>query len=108
MSEKILAMTRLKYALAARKMFRITVLSASSLALMSIVAARSDAEQPRATLCAEKLQRVVESIDELLNKNVLEDEPFWTVIREYLPVRGCSVDEDVFISRTSQFSVPPV
>lgn len=86
-------------------MFRIAVLSA--LALMSILPAPSRAEQPRATSCAEKLQTFVESIDELFAKNVLENEPFWAVIRENLPVNGCTVEEVISISRTSKFSVPP-
>jgi hypothetical protein len=86
-------------------MFRRVVLSA--LALTSILAARSQAEQPRATSCAEKMEKFVESIDELLAKNVLEDEPFWAVIREYLPVKGCNVEEVISISKTSKYSVPP-
>jgi hypothetical protein len=77
------------------------------LTLVSIVAGRSNAEQPRDPSCAEKLQKFVESIDELLAKNALEDEAFWAVIREYLPARGCSVEEVISISRTSKFSVPP-
>jgi hypothetical protein len=57
--------------------------------------------------CAENLQRFVESIDELLAKNVLENEPFWAVIREYLPAKGCTVEEVISISRTSKFYAPP-
>lgn len=89
-----------------RSLMTKTVLFAS-LVLMSIFAARSNAEQPRATLCADKLRMFVDSIDGLLAKNVLEDEPFWAVIREYLPVKGCSVEEVISISSTSKFSVPP-
>lgn len=85
--------------------FRAAFLSA--LALMSILPAHSRAEQPRAASCAEKMEKFVESIDELLAKNVLEDELFWAVIRESLPVKGCSVAEVISISRTSKFSVPP-
>jgi hypothetical protein len=90
----------------ARSFMAKTVLYAS-LALMSIVAGRSNAEQPRATLCIEKLRMFVESIDGLLAKNVVEDESFWAVIREYLPVKGCRVEEVILISSTSKFSVPP-
>jgi len=86
--------------------FRIIIFPAL-LALMSIVADRSGAEQPRTTLCAEKLHRFVESIDELLGKNVLQNEPYWAVMREHLPAKGCSVDEVISISRTSKFSAPP-
>jgi hypothetical protein len=43
----------------------------------------------------------------LLAKNVLEDEPFWAVIREYLPAKGCRVEEVISISNTSRFSEPP-
>jgi len=79
--------------------FRVAFLSA--VALTSIFAAPSHAEQPRATSCAEKMEKFVESIDELLAKKVLEDEPFWAVIRENLPVKGCSVEEVISISRKS-------
>jgi len=85
--------------------FRVAFLSA--VALTSIFAAPSHAEQPRATSCAEKMEKFVESIDELLAKKVLEDEPFWAVTRENLPVKGCSVEEVISISRKSKFYVPP-
>ena len=87
-------------------MFR-TIIFPAVLALTSMVAARSNAEQTQTTLCAKKLQRFVESIDELLAKNVLQDEPFWAVIREYLPAKGCTVEEVISISRTSKFYAPP-
>jgi hypothetical protein len=75
--------------------------------LTSIVADRSNAEQPRASSCAEKLQRFVVSIDELLSKKVLQHEPYWAVIREYLPPKGCTVEEVISISRTSKFFASP-
>jgi hypothetical protein len=74
---------------------------------MSIVADGSNAEQPQTTLCRGKLQKFVESIDELLVKKVLQHEPFWAVIREYLPAKECTVEEVISISRTSKFSMPP-
>jgi hypothetical protein len=77
------------------------------LALMSMTAAPSNAERPRTTLCAEKLQKFVGAIDELLAKNVLQDEPFWAVIREYLPAKGCTVEEVISISKASKFFEPP-
>jgi hypothetical protein len=63
--------------------------------------------QPRASLCAEKLERLVDSIDELLAKNVVADEPYWAAIRKYLPATGCRVDEAISISRTSKFFASP-
>jgi hypothetical protein len=65
-------------------------------------------EQPRAALCAEKLHRFVESIDELLAKTVAQNEPFWAVIRKYLPATGCRVDEVISISKTSRFFEPRI
>ena len=62
--------------------------------------------QPRPPLCTVKLQRFVESIDELLAENILQDEPYWAVIRKYLPATGCRVDEVISISRTSKFFEP--
>jgi hypothetical protein len=66
-----------------------------------------DAGQPQATACAEKLERFVESIDELLAAYVLEDEPFWAVIRKYVPVTGCNANEVISISKRSKFFERP-
>jgi hypothetical protein len=85
--------------------FRITIFLAL-LGLMGSLADRSNAEQPRTSSCTEKLQGFVVLIDELLTKNVLQDEPFWEVIREYLPAKGCTVEEVIAISRTSKFYAP--
>jgi hypothetical protein len=86
--------------------FRIIIFPAL-LSLLSVVADRSNAEQPRTKLCAGKIHKFVESIDELLAKKVLEHEPFWAVIRDYLPAKGCTVEEVISISRTSRFFEPP-
>jgi hypothetical protein len=59
--------------------------------------------QPRATSCAESLGRFVESIDDLLAENVLDDDVFWAMIRKYLPTTGCRFDEVISISGTSKF-----
>lgn len=64
--------------------------------------------QPRATLCEEKMERFVESIDDLLGRQVLKDEFFWAVIRKYLPARGCAANEVISASKRSRFLVPPL
>lgn len=61
--------------------------------------------QARATLCAQKLERFVESIDEFL----AQDPPtrfMSAAIGRYLPETGCRVDEMIRIVRTSKFLVP--
>src|SRR6202035_114501 len=84
-----------------------TLIFSALLSLMSIVADHSNAEQPRTTSCSAKMLWFVRSLDELLAKGVLQDEPFWAVIREYLPATGCTVEEVISISRTSKFYAPP-
>lgn len=64
--------------------------------------------QPRATLCEEKMERFVESIDDLLGKQVLEDEFFWAVVRKYLPATGCTANEVVSVMSRSRFLVGPL
>lgn len=64
--------------------------------------------QTRATLCEEKMERFVESIDGLLGKQVLEDEFFWAVMRKYLPASGCSANEVVSAMSRSRFLVGPL
>jgi hypothetical protein len=64
--------------------------------------------QPRATLCEEKMERLVESIDDLLGKHVLKDELFWAAMRKYLPPAGCTANEVVLILRRSRFLVEPL
>jgi hypothetical protein len=62
-------------------------------------------EHPRATLCEQKLERFVESIDEFL----AQDAPrrfMSAAIRRYLPETECRVDEVIRIVRTSKFLVP--
>jgi hypothetical protein len=66
-----------------------------------------DPGQPRATLCEEKMERFVESIDDLLAKQITKREYFWAVIRKYLPAKGCTVEEVISISKTSKFFRPP-
>jgi len=62
-------------------------------------------EQPGATLCAQKLERFVESIDELLARTV-QKRFIWAAIRRYLPGTGCRADEVISIVRTSRFFTP--
>jgi hypothetical protein len=62
--------------------------------------------QSQPTLCAVKLQRFVESMDELFAEQVVQSEPYWAVIRKYLPAIGCRIDEVISITRTSKFLRP--
>jgi hypothetical protein len=62
---------------------------------------------PRATPCEERMERFVESIDDLLANKIVKREFFWAAIRKYLPAAGCTVEEVISISRTSKFSAPP-
>src|SRR5882757_2300136 len=62
-------------------------------------------EHPRATLCAQKLERLVESIDELLAQDV-EQRSIWAAIRRYLPETGCRAAEVISIVETSRFLTP--
>jgi hypothetical protein len=64
------------------------------------------AGQPRATACAEKLQRFVESIDDLLAENIGSNAYFVAVFSRYMPAQVCTVEEVMAISRTSRFFVP--
>jgi hypothetical protein len=66
-----------------------------------------DPGQPRATLCEEKMERFVESIDDLLAKQIAKREVYRAVIRKYLPETGCTVEEVISISKTSRFFTPP-
>jgi len=63
--------------------------------------------KPQATLCEQKLARLVGSIDELLAEKTRLYEPFWAAIRKYLPAQGCTVDEVMSVSRTSRFARAP-
>ena len=60
-----------------------------------------------ATLCEQKLARLVGSIDELLAENTRSYEPFWAAIRKYLPARECTVEEVMSLYRTSKFARTP-
>jgi hypothetical protein len=66
-----------------------------------------DPGQPHATLCEERMERFVESIDDLLAKQATKRDFFWAVIRKYLPATGCTVEEVISISKTSKFFTPP-
>jgi hypothetical protein len=63
--------------------------------------------QPRATLCEERMERFVESIDDLLAKQTTKREFFRAVIRKYLPDTACTVEEVISISKTSKFFTLP-
>ncbi|MES2192932.1 MAG: hypothetical protein V4517_00830 [Pseudomonadota bacterium] len=63
--------------------------------------------QPRATLCEENMERFVDTIDELLEKQVSGSEPFWAAIRKYLPATGCSASEVISAARRSKFLETP-
>jgi hypothetical protein len=59
--------------------------------------------QPPLTLCAQGLQRFVESIDERLNEGVDQYEHYWADIRKFLPRRDCAAEETIRIAKTSRF-----
>ena len=63
--------------------------------------------KPPATLCAERLERLVESIDELFVEKVERRVRAWAAIRRYLPATGCNVDEVASIIRKSKFFKAP-
>ena len=63
--------------------------------------------EPPAALCAEKLERLVESIDGLFAERVKRAR-FWAPIRRYLPAEGCNVDEVISIAKGSRFFKPPI
>jgi hypothetical protein len=64
-------------------------------------------QQPPVTLCGEKLERFVASIDDLLAKNKeISHEAYWAVTRKYLPATACVVDEVFSISSASRFFEP--
>ena len=63
--------------------------------------------KPPANLCAERLERFVESIDELFVEKVERRVRAWAAIRRYLPATGCNVDEVASIIRKSKFFKTP-
>jgi hypothetical protein len=71
----------------------------------SLSAINSYADEAQATLCAEKVRRFVESIDELLTGNANDVYVFREPIRKYMPATGCNVEEVISISKTSKFFV---
>jgi hypothetical protein len=64
-----------------------------------------NADESQAGLCAEKVSRFVDSIDELLNGNANDVYVFREPIRKYMPAAGCNVEEVISISKTSKFFV---
>jgi hypothetical protein len=74
---------------------------------INLAGARATAEESPASSCSEKLQKFVRTIDELFIKKVRDHEQFYAAIREYLPIRGCTVEQVISISSTSKFSTPP-
>jgi len=63
--------------------------------------------KPPANLCTERLERFVESIDELFVEKVERRVRAWAAIRRYLPATGCNVDEVVSIVKKSKFFKTP-
>jgi hypothetical protein len=63
------------------------------------------ADGSQAAICSIKVQKFVEEIDALLSANHNSVYVFDHPIREYLPVKGCNVDEVISISRRSRFFV---
>jgi hypothetical protein len=63
--------------------------------------------KPPVNLCAENLERLVASIDELFVEKVKRRVRAWAAIRRYLPATGCNADEVVSIVRKSKFFKAP-
>lgn len=63
--------------------------------------------QPRATLCEEKMERFVDSVDDLLDRQVSEREFYWAAIRKYVPATGCAPHEVIISLRRSRFLRAP-
>lgn len=62
-------------------------------------------QQTPLTLCAQRLHRFVESIDEQLNEDVGDYERYWADIRKFLPGKGCMAEEVIPIAKTSRFLI---
>lgn len=60
--------------------------------------------KPPAALCAERLERLVDSIDEVFVERVKRTRArLWAAVRRYLPATGCNADEVISIARRSRF-----
>jgi hypothetical protein len=65
--------------------------------------------KPPAALCAEKLGRLVESIDEVLIEKVGRARArLWAAVRRYLPATDCNAEEVISIARRSRFLKSPI
>lgn len=51
------------------------------------------------------MERLLDSVDDLLSKQIWQDELLWVVIRKYLPNTGCTAEEVVSASKRSKFWV---
>lgn len=65
------------------------------------------AEQSGDAPCAERMRMFVLTIDGLFARRVRVLEAYYEAIREYLPSKGCTVEEVISISKRSKFSLPP-
>jgi len=65
------------------------------------------AEQSGDAPCAERMRMFVLTIDDLFARRVQVLEAYYEAIREYLPSKGCAVEEVISISRKSKFLVWP-
>jgi hypothetical protein len=79
----------------------------SSLEFLLPSATLKSPRTPPATLCAERLERFVASMDELFIEKIERRARAWAAIRRYLPATGCSVDEVISIVKKSKFFKPP-
>lgn len=62
-----------------------------------------------ATLCAERLERLVNSIDEVFVERVKRTRAsLWAAVRRYLPATRCNADEVISIARRSRFLKSPI
>lgn len=65
--------------------------------------------KPPATMCAERLERLVESIDGVFVEKVKRTRArLWAAVRRYLPATGCNADEVISIARRSRFFKSPI
>jgi len=76
------------------------------LAMTGLPANHARAEQSGDAPCAERLRMFVLKIDELFASKTRDREQYYAVIREYLPSKGCTVEEVISASKKSKFVLP--
>jgi hypothetical protein len=87
------------------KASKIIALVFALLIASTLSATNLSADESQSVICSIKVQKFVEEIDALLIANHNSVYVFDYPIREYLPVKGCNVDEVISISKRSKFFV---